>query len=331
MKNKVVMPIAGVALAAALALVLAACNIASASSHLEGRWLAAGGVSIEFAAGSFTQTMPDGSVRSGTFETSGGMLTKHRRGFSPAIEPYSVSFPTLQIGEIRYYHDSPAMPTSVVGIWHGFWDGDFNIMGYPILFGHTTPIRGNRYILEGEYRDSNVRGIYQITARNLPGAHSMHRRPTHAFGGALRGWLEITLPADIVMLFDDIIFEFEGPPEHFWFTIDDVQELFARAAARALTQLQAVNVVHFMERFFDSFFLERTAEYVLLQDLLLNHLFHGVATGYNRMEITEEASLWGVVTIVPHVKIAQPELRPGAPANLEPWYWGDWLLYPDAY
>jgi len=99
-------------------LLLTGCSHSVADGDLHGRWVAWGGMNLEFRNGRFTRMMPGGEVRSGTYETSGSYVTFHRRGHTPEVLPFSLEFPRLILDGITFFHDSPGVPTDLEGVWH---------------------------------------------------------------------------------------------------------------------------------------------------------------------------------------------------------------------
>ena len=212
---------------------LPGCNHSVADRELHGRWIARGGVSLEFSNGRFTHTMP-GDVRSGTYVTSGRYITFNVRGESSETLRFNVAFPRLTIGDIEYFHDSPGTPDFIEGLWIGLPIEGSTIVMRPMKFTRAERQRGTNWVWEGDYIGFNTRGMYTIDARNVPGAGGLTLRTTHFYGGAVASFIMFRMPVHLTRLFDD---EALAPPpwtspDDWWFTIDETRRLFVDAANR---------------------------------------------------------------------------------------------------
>jgi len=235
-----------VASALLLGLLLAGCDYQVARSDLNGRWLAFGGrYVLELANGSFTRTMPVVGTHSGTFETSGNQITLHRRGYSPETFRFDFRFPALILElehgqETIFYHDSPREPDSLEGQWAGFTSLYSTTTFIPIMFGETTPQRGNRLVREGIFQMGNTyKGEYTVRARNLPNSSVLELDMTHIGGSVLFNRINNWVPVHLFPLFDWERLNVSLPGEGtVWFTLEEATWFFIDAAMRA------DNIVH---------------------------------------------------------------------------------------
>jgi len=215
---------------------VAGCDLPEANGELHGKWVAHGGLSLEFTTGRFTRITTGGEIEKGTYVTDGSNITFHRQGYSPETMQYSLNFPRLIVGGVTYYHDSPRMPDNMEGTWYGFFSLHSNLWPVAaILMGPMTPQKGNPWVMEGEYQiTGSSRGEYTISARNMPNTGTYVMTSTHTFGGNLHVFIRNRLPVHLMELFDwEALEKSINDTEHWWFTPDEARKFFTDAAQRA--------------------------------------------------------------------------------------------------
>jgi len=279
-------------------LLVTGCDHSVASGDLHGRWLAWGGMSLEFSNGRFTRVMPGGEVQIGTYQTNGGYVTFHRREHTPETEPFSLEFPRLVVGDITFFHDSPAMPNDLEGFWDGFLS--IHSTGWPrtLLLGPAEPQRGNPWIMEGVFEEMSFKGAYTVSLRNLPNSGVFTMRVTHVSGSALAAYIRYRLPVHLMELFDWELLLIPGLGE-WWFTLDEARRFFVNAAGRtggdlALEQ-QIINAMNsFLPRWIgETEFYDYTLEEV---EGNIYDLFGAVVEG--RYVFTMRTMAGGILTFV---------------------------------
>ena len=252
-------------------LLLMGCDHMVASGDLHGRWVARGGLSVEFADGRFTRTSP-GEVRTGTFVTSGRYITLNMRGQSSETLRFEIDFPRLTIGDVTYYHDSPREPDSIEGIWESFPSEGSNVFWRVTQFHRATRQRGNHWVWEGDYTGFNTSGLYTISARNIPGIGEMTMQTTHVRGSALWFFILYQLPVHITRFFDRGALQ---PPEHmeWWFTLEEARMLFVDAANRADSLLAEQQIMTASTIFFGNMGEVDFFDFSLEEDVEIHDLF----------------------------------------------------------
>jgi len=222
-----------------LSLFLTGCNLDTASGELHGRWITTLGESIEFTGGRFTRTIPGEGVRSGTFETNGGEITFHRRGYSSFTYSFSLNFPVLTIGEIEYFHNSPRAPDQLSGMWFGFISEHSTAWpGTSFYLSTGTPLRGSPMVLEGNFRfPGRVSGEYEIRSNHIT-APSLRRgnfteTVTRISGMNVHSFITNFIPDHLRIFFDVEAVRTPEDLESWWFDIYEVRRLFLDAAQRA--------------------------------------------------------------------------------------------------
>jgi len=213
---------------------LTGCDYSVADGDLHGRWFASGGQSFEFNNGRFTRTMPNGEVRTGTYETSGNYLTLHRRGFTPETLLFNIAFPVLTVDGIDFFHDSFTAPDKdMEGIWFGYISLHSNWWPSNLMFGPAEPRRGAPMILEGTYQMGTMKGIYTVSRRNRPNdVAAMTMNVTHVSGARLWWFIRYQLPPDLRELFDWELLVVPGHTDGWWFTLDEARGFFLDALGR---------------------------------------------------------------------------------------------------
>ena len=246
------------------------CDHSVAGSELHGRWVATGGLSLEFANGRFTRVRL-GEVCTGTFVTDGGNVTFNIRGRSSETKPFEIDFPRLVIGGVTYFHDSPRLPDPIEGFWESFIGEGSTTFWMPMQFHQATRQRGSHWIWEGDYAGFTNRGIYTISARNIPNTGEMTMRITHVRGSTMASFIRYTLPVHMLRFFD---WETLENPWHgdWWFDLDEAKMLFVDAANRADTLAAEQRIMNAKVSFFGNagevdFFDFTLEEDVEIQDL----------------------------------------------------------------
>jgi uncharacterized repeat protein (TIGR02543 family) len=222
---------ATVIMTAAIILVYASCEHSVADAQLDGKWVSVSGIKLDLNAGSYIRTPPVGDAEKGTFTVSGGNITFNRRGFSPDTQPYSLRFPILTIGDDEYYHDSPAEPTSLEGIWIPIRA----FSGEPVMFYSGEPKKGSNGEIEGNFVvTGKSRGRYTIFSRNLPESNVLITIPNGINGNDIKNFVSGQLPIYLLELFDaDLIEDPTGDERDWWFTFDEARRFFQSAARKA--------------------------------------------------------------------------------------------------
>jgi len=230
---------------------LTGCDHLVASGELHGRWIARGGLSLEFAEGRFTRTAP-GEVRAGTYVTDGGYITFNARGHSSETLRFELNFPRLTVDGITYYHDSPGVPDSIEGIWESFIGEQSTHFWRVTEFHPATRRRGSHWVWEGDYTGVITSGVYTISARNIPGAGEMTMQTTHIQGAALWYFILYQLPVHVRRYFD---WDALQPPMHtelWWFTLAEARMLFVDAANRSYSLASELQIMNASTTFFGS-------------------------------------------------------------------------------
>jgi len=217
-----------------ICLLFPGCELDNAGSELHGRWLSYDSLSYEFTTGRYSRRVSTGEIQRGTYVTNEGKLTLHRTGYSSETIPYSLEFPILVIGGIKYYHDSARPADDLGGVWFGYYSLNSTTWGVSSLrLGKLTPQRDNPKTLEGIYDiPGMVKGEYTVSSGNLPNAGVISMRDTHINGGSLAGFIQARLLPQLTSLFDQ---EALAPPgtSEWWFTAEEAGKLFADAARKA--------------------------------------------------------------------------------------------------
>jgi hypothetical protein len=211
------------------------CDLQEASGELHGKWVAYGGLSLEFNNGRFTKVIPGGEVQSGTYVTDGKNILFHRVGYTSEKLPYSLVFPRLIVDGVTYFHDSPRLPDDVSGMWFGFYSINSSLWPVAsIIYSPASPVRGNPWVYEGTYYiTGSSRGIYSVSARNMPSAGKFSMTMTHVYGGDLAVFIRYRLPVHIMELFDWDSLGSSFAPDYWWFTLDEARQFFLDAIQRA--------------------------------------------------------------------------------------------------
>ena len=247
-----------------MCLLLPGCELENADSEIHGRWISFDGLSFEFTTGRYIRRMTNGELQRGTYVTNEGNLTLHRTGFSSETIPYSLEFPVLVIGEIKYYHDSSRVADDISGTWFGYYSLNSSSWAVSSLwFGELSPQRDNPKVLEGRYViPGMVKGEYTVSSNNLPNTGIMTMRDTHVSGGALSSFIQARLLPQYTNLFDQEALKPPGTSE-WWFTSEEASKLFADAARKALEAGDAALAqrIQITKIYFIGMYIEDTTNY----------------------------------------------------------------------
>jgi len=306
MKNKVFGAFFGIVFAAALLVVLTACEYSVADDQFSGSWIGKNGIRLAFSQGRFTRTLTDNSIESGTYTVNGSNITYYRRGFSPETLPYAFSFPKLTIGAVDYYYDALIEPEDI----EGFWTPLYTVFGggaSSLIFTKGKSQKENPLIKEGEFvQPFYTKGKYVIRKSHLPNSSVLITTATHVHGSDLGGFLENQLVyPSLLELFDMRMFQ--NPPMHdrsqWWLSEEEVLRIFEDAATRTRDleegiQIESAKLFYLEGRIGTGIYdlsmdhdpdLEHTMEYV-------------VKTGLNKLSL-REGDPWGYISIWTFAKI----------------------------
>jgi len=241
------------------------CDLPTASGDLNGKWIAYGGMSLEFAYGRFTMTISGGEVRRGTYTTDGSYITFNRTGHSPEIKPYRLSFPRLVVDNVTYFYDSPTAPHNLEATWYGFRGENTTQQWLAFSLSPAKPARDNPWMHEGIFVFFGYfRGDYYLERRNVPDTGTLTMKTNQIYGGALKVILEFELPIYLMELFDWEALKAPLLLEHWWYTLDEARKFYTDAAQRANGDLFLIRqITARMARDLDGIGDTETYEYTL--------------------------------------------------------------------
>ena len=220
-------------LTAFLLLPVTGCDLETAGSDLHGKWIAYGGISLEFTTGRFIKTLSGGVVQRGTYTTDGSNISFYTTGQTTETLPYTLTFPELVVGAVTYYHDSPAIPHNLTGFWHGFRGEHSTQHWYSLKLSPAKPSRDDQWVYEGAFEFHFLyRGEYKLNRRNFPDAGSMLMISKQIHGRHLKYSIGYAMPPYLLQYFD---WEALNTPEHtdeWWYTYDDASKFYLDAAQR---------------------------------------------------------------------------------------------------
>jgi hypothetical protein len=228
------------------------CEDSIADMRLDGQWIAVGGIRLELKGGSYVKIqesrIENAAMReTGTFTADGKYITFNRVGFSPDTFEYKLEYPKLTIDVNEYWHDSPGAPIKLEGRWT-----PYPAYGSAVIFDEALPKKGNPGVYEGDYMVYMIeKGKYTISNRNLPGNSVLISTPSHVHGSRISAFVEESLQANVIELFDLSYFTIPNNNDSWWFTMDEVRRLFEIAAKKATKFEDESYIISAMEYFFE--------------------------------------------------------------------------------
>ena len=279
-KKQLFAPVLAILFAAAF---LAGCDHSVANDELRGRWVARGGFAMEFNGGQFTETLPDGTVRTGTFTTGDDYITFNIREGRTEVRSFCFDFPRLTISGVDYFHDSPRYPDLLDGRWVSFVGRYATHATVPVYFSSARRQRDNRWVWEGE-ADWNLALLteYTVHARNLPGTSVLTYRTTRLASNVLYAQLQFRIPVHLWILFEDLD-ELRIMPEEdtvLWITSDEIRGFFARAMGNT-NELAHIHLLTNVKNFFLDGLEDEEVWYFTIEENVEVYDLRGDLLGYN--------------------------------------------------
>jgi hypothetical protein len=284
-KKRLLSAISGTVCAAALVLVLAACDLPAADALLDGTWIAVSGARLEFTNGKFTRTQVAGGVETGTYIAGEGYITFNRSGYTPETLPYNLNGACLTVDTTEYYRNSLGIPEEIEGRWTPYPE-----YGTAVIFGKGKPQKGNPKIIEGDYIEiMGTKGTYTISNRNLPGSNILTTTPTHVHGSSISTFVQEQLTVNLLELFDLTLIKTPGYDiENWWFTLDEARIFFENAAGKAKT-LEDQSLIISALRYFFVALETQVYDYAIEEDKDLYYDYITVAEGKNKLTLRENS------------------------------------------
>ena len=231
-------------IASLLSLLVTGCDMESASSELHGKWIAYGGLSLEFTTGRYTKVLPYGDVQKGTYKTDGEYIYFYRTEYSSEKFQYTLEHPVLTVDGVPYYFDAPRVPHDLESVWHGFMGENATSYWHSFKLSKAKPTKDDQWVHEGKFEFFYlVRGDYIINRRNFPDAGKMVFTTTHMHGRFLFYYITIVMPAYLRVYFDIDKLAVPEYSDDWWFTTKEATQFYIDAMQRAGGNLLHVEAI----------------------------------------------------------------------------------------